>query len=199
MSERRDYWTWRDDYPERIEQQLAGQAGAEGLAVVIPSGDADRVLSAIREAGIPVYANAFHSDTDVLMGEDWADCAVAFRCQHCGRPAYYDPADEAYHHAARPWRGCFLIPPEEDRGEDVTHPLMAGAWSTPDPEDVDYPSQPFAYHADLPDADGCEVCGVNMLGAVLAQVEDLTQREALEVLQEAIDQVRAWTDREAES
>lgn len=37
---------------------------------------------------------------------------VPMTCDDCGRPSYYDTADESYHHATDPGRGCFLIPAE---------------------------------------------------------------------------------------
>lgn len=46
-------------------------------------------------------------------------------CQDCQQPAYYDTADENYHHAYDPSDGCFLIP-SEDRAPDYRHPLMTG-------------------------------------------------------------------------
>ncbi len=45
------------------------------------------------------------------------------RCHDCNRPAYYDTADEDYHHAEAPHVGCFLIR-AEDRKDDPAHPLM---------------------------------------------------------------------------
>lgn len=44
-------------------------------------------------------------------------------CADCGRPMYYDYADEGYHHATEPERACYLIV-SEDRPEDDQHPLV---------------------------------------------------------------------------
>ncbi len=44
-------------------------------------------------------------------------------CNDCGRPAYYDRADEQYHHAINAEQGCFLIR-SEDRPDDMNHPLL---------------------------------------------------------------------------
>lgn len=54
----------------------------------------------------------YHEDTDGPMV-----------CHDCGRPALYDYADKAYHHAVDAERGCFLIP-AEDRSDDRSHPLV---------------------------------------------------------------------------
>lgn len=45
------------------------------------------------------------------------------RCNDCDRPTYYDYDDEDYHHASRPFIGCFLIA-SDDRDEDLAHPLL---------------------------------------------------------------------------
>lgn len=46
-------------------------------------------------------------------------------CNDCNTPAYYDRADEQYHHAvAANERACFLIG-FEDRPDDIEHPLYA--------------------------------------------------------------------------
>lgn len=50
------------------------------------------------------------------------DPAQPMTCNDCGRPAFYDYADESYHHAVNPANGCWLIRPE-DRDEDRNHPL----------------------------------------------------------------------------
>lgn len=47
---------------------------------------------------------------------------VPMLCHDCGRPAYYDRADDQYHHAMDAGAGCFLIP-GEDRADDEDHPL----------------------------------------------------------------------------
>lgn len=44
-------------------------------------------------------------------------------CMECGRPAFYDNADDQYHHAANRHIGCFLIPSEHESDDDA-HPLM---------------------------------------------------------------------------
>lgn len=45
-------------------------------------------------------------------------------CSDCGRPSFYDYADQHYHHATDAATGCFLIP-AEDRADDPHHPLVA--------------------------------------------------------------------------
>lgn len=47
----------------------------------------------------------YGSDEDEAAGE-------RMRCNDCGRPIFYDYADEDYHHVDEPERGCFLIGPE---------------------------------------------------------------------------------------
>lgn len=51
------------------------------------------------------------------------DEPIPMRCEDCGRPAYYDDSTENYHHAVAATVGCFLIG-EEDRPDDMAHPLM---------------------------------------------------------------------------
>lgn len=51
------------------------------------------------------------------------DLLVPMTCHGCGRPAYYDTADDRYHHATDPDVGCFLIP-GEDRPPWIGHPLI---------------------------------------------------------------------------
>lgn len=50
------------------------------------------------------------------------DGTMPRRCGGCERPAYYDDADDSYHHANRADEGCGLIP-AEDRPDDDAHPL----------------------------------------------------------------------------
>lgn len=46
------------------------------------------------------------------------DEGVILACDDCGRPTFYDRADERYHHVEDPARGCFLIP-EEERSPEI--------------------------------------------------------------------------------
>ena len=47
---------------------------------------------------------------------DWQDDeGEPLECGDCKRSTFYNYADEAYHHAHEPERGCFLIPAEPDR------------------------------------------------------------------------------------
>lgn len=62
-------------------------------------------------------------------------CSDELICNDCGRNAYYDRADERYHHLIDPERGCFLIPPEID-GVFVSpwppaRPSGPVSWSSP--------------------------------------------------------------------
>lgn len=50
---------------------------------------------------------------------------VPLVCDDCGRPTFYDYADEAYHHALDPARGCFLIPEDPAARADAAHPMIA--------------------------------------------------------------------------
>lgn len=63
---------------------------------------------------------------DYYEDDDESGLEVPIRCSDCGRPAYYDYADEQYKHAVEPGRGCFLIPPT-DESEDRNHPLLLSA------------------------------------------------------------------------
>lgn len=45
------------------------------------------------------------------------------RCNDCTRPAYYDRADENYHHAINAGIACWLIR-SESRPDDRMHPLL---------------------------------------------------------------------------
>lgn len=40
------------------------------------------------------------------------DTPEAMICGDCDRPAFYDYADDRYHHNVEPERGCFLISAE---------------------------------------------------------------------------------------
>ncbi len=52
-----------------------------------------------------------HTTPVDVEGND-VDPAVPMICGDCLRPAYYDYADDQYHHNQEPERGCFLIPSE---------------------------------------------------------------------------------------
>lgn len=49
---------------------------------------------------------------------------VPLTCADCRRPTLYDYATDDYHHAIDAGRGCFLIPAEADRADDLRHPLV---------------------------------------------------------------------------
>lgn len=63
---------------------------------------------------------AAENGTGPDTGNDWLICG------DCGRPMYYDNADDNYHHAISAGDGCFLIP-AENRMDDLDHPLLADA------------------------------------------------------------------------
>lgn len=77
--------------------------------------DADPdVCCAAFQLGACKHTEGFQEEPTEAQGtrDHFDDNDKPMVCEHCGRPIYYDYADEAYHHAVEPQRGCFLIPAE---------------------------------------------------------------------------------------
>jgi hypothetical protein len=104
-------------------------------------GDRIKIVSPVYSAEDPAYEPEYvDPDADGMYGvgamswtwwetkrdyheDDDAGAYKPMSCHDCGRPAYYDYADESYHHATDAGRPCFLIE-AEDRADDLSHPLV---------------------------------------------------------------------------
>lgn len=132
----------------------------------------------------------YYDDVDDLRaaGEGWKDeevrnvqgrRVVPFRCRDCHRPAYYDHADDQYHHAAEPSRGCFLIP-AEDRDPDPRHPDLF-SWEPKAGDRFRYLSE-HPWHVDLDRGTHrflllCEVTETDGVGLSYRVVEVLEEED----------------------
>lgn len=80
------------------------------------------------ECDAELEPGTLHKCRDYSTNEDENGCTIPDRpmtCADCGRPTYYDYADEDYHHAIAAADGCFLIRADKDRIDDLDHPLLS--------------------------------------------------------------------------